>query len=255
MQRRRFYAPPPALSASAAQGDRIALSADESHHLLRVLRLARGDEVYVFDGCGNEFRAVFISVDGKCAAVEIIERLTDVVESPLPLTLAVALMKGEKFDFVVQKATELGVRRVVPLITEHADVKVKGEQTGRRLERWQRISLEALKQSGRRRLVEISEPTKPRELLIANAAGTPAANLYFNERGGASLTEALVGAGEENAVTVFVGPEGGWGEQEFGLFERHGCVAVSLGRRILRAETAAIVAVSLVQHMLGDLSR
>ena len=255
MQRRRFYAPPPALSASATQGDRIALSADESHHLLRVLRLTRGDEVYVFDGCGNEFKAAFIGVDGKCAAVEIIERLTDVVESPLPLTLALALMKGEKFDLVVQKATELGVHRVVPLVTEHADVKLKDEQAGRRLERWQRISLEALKQSGRRRLVEITEPTTLTKFLAMEEAGAAIANLYFNERGGASLKDALAGVGEESAVTVFVGPEGGWGEQEFGLFERHGCVAVTLGRRILRAETAAIVAVALVQQALGDLSR
>lgn len=269
MQRRRFYAPPigdpignqavhstddKAVGKPVATGERLTLSLEESHHLLRVLRLERGDEVFVFDGCGNEYRCRFAEPDGKRAVVEVAETLTDEVESPLALVLAQALAKGEKFDWIVQKATELGVCRIVPLLTAQADVRLKDEQASRRRERWQRIALEAAKQCGRRRLVEISEPLRVKEFLQNAAAGV---RLYCSERGGALLEEALIGDvvdRQTSTVTVFVGPEGGWSNAEIDCFADYHCQPVTLGRRILRAETAAIVAVALLQHRLGDLS-
>src|ERR1044072_7908397 len=114
MQRRRFYAPPETLV-----DDSITLSSDESHHLLRVLRLAIGDEIFVFDGCDKEYHCQFSGVRNRLVVAEVLETLNDIVESPLQLSLAQALIKGEKFDFIVQKATELGVLRIVPLCTEH----------------------------------------------------------------------------------------------------------------------------------------
>src|SRR5262249_2642111 len=141
------------------------LSPDETHHLARVLRLRSGDQVSVFDGAGAEYSCAVAQVSGNQAILKVIERLTDVVDSPLPLTLAQALAKGEKFDFIVQKATELGVRRIVPIVTEHSDVRISDEKTDRRLGRWRRVALEASKQCGRRLLVQIEPPLSFTEFL------------------------------------------------------------------------------------------
>lgn len=249
MQRRRFYASP-----DEFDGQRVRLSPEESHHLLRVLRLTRGDPAYLFDGCGREFQCSFVEVEGKRAVLEVVASLGDEVESPLHLTLAQALTKGEKFDWIVQKATELGVSRIIPLASEHADLKLNREQADKRVERWQRISLEALKQCGRRRLVEITSPLTPAELL-ADSEERPGVSLFFNERGGSSINEALDNITDKGAVAALIGPEGGWSDREIALLEARGCLAISLGRRVLRTETAALVAMTLLQHILGDLSR
>ncbi len=247
MSRRRFYAPPEAFADCA-----VTLSDDESHHLMRVLRLTIGDEIAVFDGCGNEYLCRFVAVQGKQGILERFSALTDAVESPLALTLAQGLAKGEKFDFIVQKATELGVTRIVPLLSDYADVKLNPQQAEKRLERWQRISLEALKQCGRRKLVEISQPLTLSEVLEANQKQPM---LCFNERGGIGLQSALAQIVPQQPVSVLIGPEGGWSDAEIDLLNQHHSQAVSLGRRILRTETAAIVALALLQYMLGDLSQ
>jgi 16S rRNA (uracil1498-N3)-methyltransferase len=260
MSRRRFYATPEDIDGSV-----ISLSVDETHHLTRVLRLKPGAEVFVFDGHGSEYSCTFLTVQNDRARLEVSGVLGDQVESPVRITLAQALAKGEKFDLIVQKATELGVDFIVPVLTEHTDVKVSAEDAYKRIERWRRISLEALKQSGRRRLVGITAPLtlddfldthKPasQRLPIATAPSLGTL-LVFSETGGVSITEALAQATDRSAATILIGPEGGWGEGELDLICERGCNLVTLGPRVLRTETAAIVAVTLVQHALGDLSR
>ena len=247
MSRRRFYATPDAIDGST-----INLSRDETHHLTRVLRLRPGSEVFVFDGCGKEYRCSFHAVKDNRARIEICEALTDEVDSSIQITLAHGLAKGEKFDFIIQKATELGVSNIVPLVTDNADVKLSDKKSEKRLERWQRISLEALKQCGRRRLVEIERPVTLKDFLCA----VPTENtvLVFSERGGVSINNALARASDKKAITALVGPEGGWSDQELTLLDDRRAIAVTLGPRILRTETAAVVAVALIQHILGDLS-
>jgi 16S rRNA (uracil1498-N3)-methyltransferase len=249
MQRRRFYAPPETLV-----DDSITLSSDESHHLLRVLRLAIGDEIFVFDGCDKEYRCQFSGVQNRLVVAEVLETLNDIVESPLQLSLAQALIKGEKFDFIVQKATELGVLRIVPLCTEHADIKLNAEQASKRLERWQRISLEALKQSGRRKLVEITLPVAIQDFLESGDEENDSELIFFNERGGAKLGSVVDSITNKQIVTAVIGPEGGWSDNEINQFNQHSGKGVSLGRRILRTEPAAIAAITLLQYKLGDLS-
>jgi 16S rRNA (uracil1498-N3)-methyltransferase len=247
MQRRRFYAAPDAINGSL-----VELARDETHHLARVLRLAVGDEAFVFDGCGHEYRCRIFSLDNHRAQLEVIGPLTDSVESPIALTLAQALVKGEKFDFIVQKAAELGVRRIVPLITRYADVKLNDEKSAKRLARWQRIALEALKQSGRRQLIDIAHPMMVAALLESRAPLS--AILVFSERGGDSITTALAKAVESQNVIACIGPEGGWSDTELEQFAARGAQAVTLGPRTLRTETAAIVALALIQNARGDLS-
>src|SRR5436305_5955035 len=141
--RRRFYAPP---ESFAHDGARVVLSSEESRHLRDVLRLRAGDEAFVFDGEGREF-ACEVSEPGGRAALEVRGRVEPQrPESPLDFTLAVALLKGEKFDLVVQKATELGASRVAPVLTRRADVRLRNErEAARRVERWRRLALEAAK--------------------------------------------------------------------------------------------------------------
>jgi 16S rRNA (uracil1498-N3)-methyltransferase len=249
MQRHRFYAAPSSFTETT-----VRLDADEARHLTRVLRLGSGAQVFVFDGEGVEHECEVARIAKHEVDLNLLRRLDDVVESPLQLTLAQALIKGDKFDWVIQKATELGATRIVPLVTEHSDIKrVKGraeERAGQRLQRWRRISLEALKQCGRRRLVEICEPAPFDEFCGSAARG---ASLIFSERGGGSLAEVSAKLREFNQLSLCVASEGGWSERELRKAAFCGLTPVSLGSRILRTETAAIVAVSLAQHLFGDL--
>ena len=255
MARRRFYAPPGNIAAST-----VSLSADETHHLIHVLRMTPGDEAFVFDGCGREYRCNFRSIKDNRAQLEIADALSDPVESPLHLTLGQALARGEKFDFIVQKATELGVSGIAPLVTRYADVRLDDQQTTKRVERWRRISLEAMKQCGRRKLVEITAPRTIREFIVANEPSPDAAShiqralLLFSEKGGMPVAAALADVSRPCPIVALIGPEGGWSDDEMETLNDCGSTAVTLGPRVLRTETAAIVAIALIQQAIGDLS-
>ncbi len=275
MTRRRFYAPP---TAFALDGARVTLAAEETAHLRQVLRLRAGDEAFVFDGTGREFRCVVEDDDAggrggnrqpnaRATLVVLEEVAPPSAESPLRLTLAVALLKGEKFDLVVQKATELGAWRVVPIETRRADVRLRdAPDAERRVTRWQRLALEAAKQSGRALVPEVSASVSFAALLAgatdevdaAHVEGAlPAHQLMFTERGGRRLYDVLDVLDERDArpsrITALVGPEGGWEDEEIAQATSAGWHTVTLGGRTLRAETAAIVVVSLLQHACGDL--
>ncbi len=253
MTRRRFFAPP---AAFAPKERTVSLSADEARHARDVLRLHRGDEVYVFDGAGKEFRCAVRELDRDGAALDVLEEVEPArPESPLNLTLGLALLKGEKFDLVVQKATELGAIRIVPVATSHADVRIRdGDEAKRKVTRWQRIALEAAKQCGRARLVEIEEPLLFKAL-IDRAAPDRGMRLMFAERNGKSLAEVARNSPSGSAkVFALIGPEGGWTDDEIELAREAGWQIVTLGGRTLRAETAVIAIVALLQHRFGDLA-
>jgi len=258
MTRRRFYAPPAAFGPDEKS---VKLSAEETRHLRDVLRLQSGDEIYVFDGAGREFHCAVKAIAKNSAELRLIAEVAPArPESPLHLTLGIALLKGEKFDLVIQKATELGVKRIVPMATERADVRLRDrEDANRRLIRWRRIALEAAKQSGRAAVPEVAAPHSFDSLLLMPAASEtidPAnvSRLMFSERDGRSLAESTHGLdGERVEIVALVGPEGGWTDEEIRLAREHGWGIVTLGGRILRAETAAIVVLSLLQHRFGDL--
>jgi 16S rRNA (uracil1498-N3)-methyltransferase len=240
MTRRRFFAPPSAFNFSKGS---IMLAADEARHLREVLRLKPGAEVSVFDGEGKEFRARVAQARRDFAELELEQEIEPArPESPLRITLAVALLKGEKFDLVVQKATELGVVKIIPLITRYADIKLRDESDARkRVARWQRIALEAAKQSGRAAVPEINLP-------VAVSSVFSESCLLFSEKGGHGLTEM-----EMDEITAIIGSEGGWTDEELDEARAAGAQIVTLGGRILRAETAAITVAALLQHRFGDL--
>ncbi|HVG38631.1 MAG TPA: 16S rRNA (uracil(1498)-N(3))-methyltransferase [Pyrinomonadaceae bacterium] len=256
MTRRRFYAPP---ESFAPDRSRVTLAADEARHLRDVLRLRAGDEVYVFDGAGAEYLCE-VAEAGRSATIDLAVRHAVEParrESPLDFTLGVALLKGEKFDLVVQKATELGVSRVVPLVTQRADVRLREERgeagAAKRAARFARLALEAAKQSGRARLPTIDAPVDLASFLKDDQPAAEHLRVFFSERAGGSFPE-LSAAPRPSFVTAVVGPEGGWEDAEIEAARSAGWQIVTLGGRILRAETAAIAVAALLQHRYGDFS-
>lgn len=250
MTRRRFYAPPNAFSSAQS----LILQTEEARHLRDVLRLRPGDEVYVFDGEGREFRCEIEDSRRDTARLKIREAIAPASpESPLRLTLAVALLKSDKFDLVVQKATELGAVRIVPVMTKLADIRLRDESdAAKRVMRWQRIALEAAKQSGRALVPMVDQPISFPALTQTASDET---KVLFSERDGQSLRKFKNGGPETRvAITALVGSEGGWTEEELSLARNNDWAIVTLGGRILRAETAAITAMVLLQHVYGDLN-
>ena len=237
---RRFYAPKQNFSDL-----QVILDSDETRHLRDVLRLKSGDDVSVFDGEGGEFECS-ISTIGKRESVLDILRPVDppAAESPLVLTLAVSLLKGEKFDLVTQKAVELGVAKLIPLETARADARAgEGEK---RQQRWQKIALGATKQCGRATLMQVAKPIGFNKFV--REAVSPV--FLFTERGGVSFPARVSG----QKITAVIGPEGGWEDSEIELARECGFELVTLGGRILRAETAGISIAALLQHKFGDLN-
>src|SRR5438128_497875 len=236
MTHRRFYAPPAVFSPGK---ESLTLSAEETRHARDVLRLERGEEVYVLDGEGHEYRCAIAQLNRDSVKVDVLEQVEPAhPESLLDLTLGIALLKGEKFDLVVQKATELGATRIVPVATSRADVRIRnGDEAKRKVTRWQRIALEATKQCGRARLLEI-QGLVGFKALIDRPAEEGELRLMFAERDGSSLAEVAHNP-LSGSVKLFalVGPEGGWADEDIALAREAGWRIVTLGGRTLRAET------------------
>jgi 16S rRNA (uracil1498-N3)-methyltransferase len=275
MTRRRFYAPPEAFSPD---GRAAQLGVEETRHLRNVLRLERGDEIFLFDGAGREFQGRVELVARNSTEVTVIDQVGPAQpESNLNLTLAVSLLKGEKFDLVIQKATELGVTGIVPVITSRADVRLQTDADAeRKMTRWERIALEATKQCGRARLMKIERPAKFSELVragdtessvtrdgasedacapVTDVVKSCDVRIMFAERQGVPLSGVLNrGSRQAQTVIALIGPEGGWADDEIDQAFAAGWKIVTLGGRTLRAETAAIVAATLIQHRFGDLT-
>jgi 16S rRNA (uracil1498-N3)-methyltransferase len=246
MSRRRFFAPPEAFNRQT-----VILTGDEAKHLRSVLRLKVGDEVFVFDGGGKEFKCAVAGMRRDEVELDNCEEIAPpYAESPLSFTLAVALLKGEKFDLVVQKATELGVTTVIPVTTRFADIHLRdASDAEKRVGRWRRIAMEAAKQCGRARVPEIATPVAFESLILDNAQSL---RLLFAERDGDGLESNTRASGPIASVVALVGSEGGWADEEIEKAKAAGWKIVTLGGRILRAETAAIAVSVLIQHLFGD---
>lgn len=238
---RRFFAP-----KNSFAGGRVQLDADETRHLRDVLRLHIDDEVAVFDGEGNEFRCSIRQIGKKVTELEVIEKSEPASpESAFEITIAATILNGEKYDLIIQKAVELGVTTLIPLQTIRCDVKLKDAE--KRLDRWRRIALEATKQSGRAKLMRIAEPTAF-DRLISNSKGENV--VLFSERDGDGFSTITAG----KKIIALFGPKGGWDDSELAEARSNGIKVVTLGGRILRAETAAIAITAILQHRFGDLN-
>ena len=240
------------LAPGAVQGDRVTFDAAAAHHLGRVLRAAVGDLVQAVDPHGELLSVRLTAIAPRRAEGLVIARARLDTESPLRLTLAQAVPKGDKMEAIVRMTTELGVTRVIPLLTERGVVRLPPERVRSRLARWQRVAREAAQQSGRAAAPEITPPRT-----LSGWRPDPESDgllicLWEDEPRG--LFE-LLPPGPCPAVTVIVGPEGGLGAEEVRGLAEAGALIAGLGPRVLRTETAGAVAVALLQSRYGDLGR
>jgi len=227
------------------------LQGGEFRHLQRVLRLREGDTVTLFDDAGSEHEGVIVSLTPRVATVRITASAAPARESPLGVTLYQGVPKGRKMDLIVEKATELGVVAIVPFVSAFAAATVGAAAS--KHERWQRIALAAAKQSGRTTVPKIGAPLTFAEVLTA-ARAHDRALLFFEDAGATAIPDAQDIAPPASAG-VIVGPEGGFNADEVTRALNAGFLVCGLGPRVLRTETAAIVATALVQARWGDLGR
>jgi len=246
----RFFAP------SLDPGDEtVALPREEGEHLTRVLRMGVGDTVSVFDGRGNEYSARVSSVIRRDVRVSLLSRVEPAAEPLVALTLAQAVIKGDKMDDIVRDAVMLGVAAVQPLVTARTELTVAALTNGNRIDRWQRVALASVKQSKRAVLPEVRRPLT----LEAFLDDPPAAlRLMLVEPGAGGAGEAeplsvLQGQPVPSDATLFVGPEGGWTEKEIATARERGVRLVTLGHRTLRADATPVAAISVLQFLFGDL--
>lgn len=221
-------------------------------HLKDSLRVQPGERLSFTDDRPVRYRAEVTDVTAQQLVARILETIQPPPRSSPSLILAQALLKGEKMDWVIQKATELGVDRIVPLLAKHTVVKLKEERVEHQVLRWRRITLEAAQQSERWSVPIIEEPSTLAQL-FARYGNCVSKNILAERSTGNSLTTTPLPGGPDNSILLVIGPEGGWDQEELLLAEEHGCRALTVGTRILRAETAALAAVSIVQSRLGEL--
>jgi len=245
----RIYLPNP-----LPEQNQITIPPDKVHYLRTVLRCKHGERLLIFDGKGNCYRTSISKVTNREIKAVMIETVPCDAESPLHIVLVQALLQGEKMDFVVQKTTELGACEVMPVVTAHSQVR-----TTRKTARWKKISEEAARQSGRSVVPTIHNVITFPEFFhhVRGAAG-----FLFATNNGMDISLAVKrlkqrfkqNPGEQNSLYLLVGPEGGFTEEETMMAHKKGFLLTSLGPRVLRAETAAISAVILLQFLLGDMN-
>ncbi|MBI4685560.1 MAG: 16S rRNA (uracil(1498)-N(3))-methyltransferase [Nitrospirae bacterium] len=250
------------LPKESLQGRRITISGDNARYLTSVLRCNVGDELEILDGKGGSYKSRIIGIENKNVVADIFEESFINTESPLNLILIQGILKGEKMDMVIQKTTELGIKEIIPAITERSQIR----QT-RKVQRWRKIAEEAARQSGRSMVPVVREPIELRALLKPTGHGETGTQrngemkgFILWEEGGLPLKDAILKISfsqirpfTDSPIHVLIGPEGGFTKEEIDIASSKGLTITSLGRRILRAETAAISAVTLIQYLLGDI--
>jgi 16S rRNA (uracil1498-N3)-methyltransferase len=240
MTRRRFYVPRDSIRDGTAYP-----SSSQAHHLRHVLRLATGETVEVFDGEGQGYLGE-VELHGSQVLIRSLRPLS-FEQAPVRIILAPALIKSAKFEWILQKATELGVHQIVPLATKLSDIRISESKLGLRLQRWDRIVIEAAKQSRRLVAPGLHEPIGFCDLLCSAEFAACTKFLFYEK------APALWSPGELPAsgkIMLCIGPEGGWESSEIELAQASGIPVFSLGPWTLRAETAAVAAVAILQHCL-----
>lgn len=226
--------------------DRAIIDGINVKYLTQVLRSSIGDELTLLDGRGKGYKGKINSIDKYKIEVQIIEAIEMATESPLEITLAQGIPKAEKMEIIIQKATELGIKRIIPLITQRTIVRIKSPTS---LERWAKIAISSAQQSGRSMVPVIEGIKEFKKYITQKFSGI---GLIFNEGEKRGIKEFLKGLKGVREITFLIGPEGGFTNEEVRSALEKGFISVGLGPRILRTETAAITALSILQYELGD---
>ena len=229
-------------------GQRLSIDGSAGNHVARVLRLRVGEALTLFNGQGGEYRGSIQEMRRDTVLVNVLEHREVERESPCHLVLVQGISRGERMDWVIQKATELGVSQISPVFTERSVVNLDEKQASRKIQHWRSIAIAACEQSGRNRVPDITPPLGLYDLLEGRATRGPALLLTPS----ATMRMADV-TGAETGATVLIGPEGGLADVEQETAVRSGFTPVRLGPRVLRTETAALCALTLLQQKFGDL--
>ncbi len=242
MRKTRVY-----VETNLTAGQAVTISDDSFHHLSHVVKHREGDWIHAFDGNGGYFESIIISKNKRSITIKPDVFVKDNRESDLRLTLAQGISRGQKMDFTIQKAVELGIYIFVPVMTERSNVKLDNERSEKRLKHWQKIIINACEQCGRNVLPTILEPVTLDEWV---AVDTNAMKYVLDPL----ATMSISGVAQQGTeISLICGPEGGLTENEIELSEKSGYSPVSLGPRVLRTETAAISALAIFQSKWGDI--
>ena len=254
------------VDAPVAAGKRVVVEGSAANHIARVLRLRSGDSLTVFDGSGGEFGARIEEFRKEAVVVTVEEHRPLDRESPLPLTLVQGISRGERMDWIIQKATELGASRIVPVFTKRSVVRLDEKQAERKLQHWRAITVAACEQCGRNRIPDLAAPVDFFDMLAGDSPSRPDSAGRPDPAGhsdSASATRVLLSPTGDlriddlqdvgKGITVLIGPEGGLEDVEQEAAITAGFKAVRLGPRVLRTETAAIAALTIIQRYFGDL--
>jgi len=240
MRSTRFYLP-----QSLSPNTTVELTAEASHHAFTVLRLKEGAPLIVFNGEGGEYSAIIVSASKKSVVIQTNDFNPVDNESPLLTHLAIGISKGERFDLVLQKSTELGVTEITPLFTERTEVRLSQERQEKIQQRWQNIIINTCEQSQRNRLPKLNNPVELHALFNNEKSEQKLILHHHSEK-------ALDKTGKPKSACLMVGPEGGFSDMEFKLATKNGFTPLALGPRVLRTETAPLAALSVVQMLWGD---
>lgn len=230
-------------------GSELRLDDEASRYLVRVLRLKSGDTVNVFNGEDGEWTATIERVQKHRATLVVHDEVSCDAESPLHIHLVQGISRGERMDFVVQKATELGVWRISPVLTDHGVVRFDDKRAARRCKHWRRVAESACEQSGRIRPPVVDEPLPLRQW-FGSALERGGGGVILRPGAERRLAEL---SGPRSELCLLIGPEGGFSEREYEDAEAAGFDAATIGPRILRTETAAIAAIAIAQSRWGDI--
>ena len=229
----------------------IFLPPKASHHAQNVLRLKKDSEIIIFDGLGNQFKARIESLGKKLVKIHLIAPIDENRESPLNITIVQALTRMDKMDFTIQKTVELGVSKIIPLFTEKSTIKLSDDKYKKKMEHWHNLACAACEQCGRSIVPSISKPINIKEWLnhLDNSNASKKVKLILDPIAKKNISSLHV----SQNIVLLVGPEAGFTEAEIAIAIDKGFFPVSLGPRILRAETAGIAAMSIIQSVWGDL--
>lgn len=242
----RFFIPEPQL-----EDDLLTLQGKEVKHIRKSLRLRKGDEIVAFDGSGQEYVGRIVREGPTSVVIQVSDVRSSQKESSLEITLAQSLLKGEKMDYLVQKATELGVRRIIPFISlRSVPLLEKSKKLGKQ-RRWEKIAIEASKQCGRGVIPKIEPLCDFSEML--SLVTRESLRFVLHEKEGRRLKDVLKESKDHGHIFFIVGPEGGMGPEEIKISKEVGFVPVFMGERIMRAETASLCLLSILQYEWGDI--
>jgi 16S rRNA (uracil1498-N3)-methyltransferase len=238
------------VSEGSIKAGKVELAGQQAHQIRSVLRMSRGDCIVVLDNQGCEYEVVLEKVTGKEVTGRVTEKRPACGEPGVRITLYQSLLAREKFEWVLAKCTEVGVARFVPMVTQRSLIRRADAVSAAKLDRWRRIITEAAEQSRRGRIPELAAPVRFEDA-VSGLSGFERCLVAWPQARSPHLRE-LLGSGRPATIAVFIGPEGGFTDRELQLVQAGGAVPISLGPRILRTETAAMVAAALVLYELGE---